>query len=222
MHIAITEDDCVRVKNLEYGPKPGTTAVCTFRYHEEKPGVLTVIFPGQAYYKDAPLMWYSAISAFEAGSDTLNLEYTFQARTADSSPVSLETSVEDLLLFLEGFLGEHPYRKLIFIAKSIGTDVVTRVCRRQFKEVEDFIFQTPLMNTIDFMNSARNMLVLVGEDDPIFGAEDIERIANHENLRLITFPEANHILEVEGNYRKSLEYLNKLASETYSFVRKRV
>ncbi len=209
----------MRIKSLEYGPETGLTAVCTFRYHDENPGVLSVIFPGQAYYKDAPLMWYSAISAFEAGSDTLSLEYTFQAAKANTKTVTLESSIEDMLKFLEDFLSEHQYGKLIFIAKSIGTDIVTRICSHKFREVGNFIFQTPLKHTIDFMNSAANMLVLVGEDDPLFDAQDIELVSNPGHLRLITFPEANHILEVEGNYRKSLEYLNKLASETYSFVR---
>lgn len=198
----------------------GRPAEYTYRHHEDRSDVLSVVFPGQGYYKDAPLMWYSSIPAFEAGSDVLNLEYGFQANRSAVTDSALEAAIGEITAFLQDFLGKHHYRKVIFISKSIGTYLVSRLCSNTFHTVQDHIFQTPLEPTVEFMRNTKNALVLVGENDPAFGVSDIEKIRNLGNLRLVTFPKANHVLEVVGDYSKSLEYLMNAASETFSFVEK--
>lgn len=196
----------------------GRPAEYTYRYHETVPDVLTVIFPGQAYFKDSPLMWYSALSAFEAGSDVLSVEYGFQSNRKDPTEDILELTNAEISEFLHSFLEEHHYEEVIFISKSIGTFLVSRLCKNSFKEVKKHILQTPLKPTIQFMNSTEKALVLVGDEDPAFGPEDRNQLKQGENIRLVLFPGANHIMEVSGNYRKSLEYLDTVASETFKFT----
>lgn len=208
----------MKIETVRYESNLGRPVEYTYRRHEEQSDILSVVFPGLAYYKDAPLMWYSAISAFEAGSDALNLEYGFQSNRSSATDSAIEETIREVSVSLHDFLKEHQYRKVIFISKSIGTYMVSKLCSDSFNTVQDHIFQTPLQPTVEFMQHTKNALVLVGENDPAFGASDMEKIRNLGNLRLVTFPEANHIMEVSGDYSKSLEYLVKVTSETFSFV----
>lgn len=206
------------VENPEYPSKLGRPVTYTLRRHEDSVNTLTVIFPGQAYFKDAPLMWYSALAAFEAGSDTLALEYDFQSNHTGVDGDSLNQTCEEVITSLEQFLDSRDYSKLIFISKSIGTLIVSRICENHFSQVVGHIFQTPLRPTVEFMRNSSRMLVLVGDRDPAFGHQDMARIQNLKNIALVTFSGADHLLEVKGNFARSLEYLEKVSRETFNFV----
>lgn len=195
----------MKIKTVLSSQGKGKRAQYTYRYHESPAGTLSVVFPGQAYFKDAPLMWYSAMAAFEAGSDVLSLEYGFQADRSEATGSAVEESMEEISAALQDFLKEHKYRDVIFISKSIGTYIVSRLCSDSFTTVRNHIFQTPLEPTVEFMQSTENILVLVGDSDPAFGADDMDKIRDRDNIRLVIYPGANHLLEVGGNYSKSLE-----------------
>ncbi len=196
----------------------GRPSLYTYRYHEEPSKVITLIFPGQGYLKDAPLMWYSAMAAYEAGSDTLSLEYAFQANRTNVTQANLEISASEIRDFLSNFLEENTYNEVIFLGKSIGTNIVSRICGGNFRNPKNYIFQTPLKSTLDFILSAENILVLVGDNDPAFDIDAIRIISNKNNIHAVVFPDANHLLEVEWDFKKSLHNLELATEETYSFV----
>ncbi len=212
----------MNIKTIQIDSSHGKPAEYTYRCHEKPAEILTVIFPGQAYYKDAPLLWYSAIPAYEAGSDVLSIEYGFHANRGGSTNSDIGETVEEISGALKNFLNKHRYRKVIFISKSIGTYIVSILCQKTFSNVKDHIFQTPLEPTVEFIQTTPNALVLVGDNDPAFGSGAMAKIRGRENVRLVSFPDANHVLEVAGNYARSLEYLTKVASETFGFIEEAV
>lgn len=210
----------MNIEHIEYPSRLGRPVRYTYRHHDKKSEVLTVIFPGLAYFSDAPLMWYSILPAYEAGSDVLSLEYDFQSNRVEPGQDSFDATVSEIESSLDGFLNQHEYRELVFISKSIGTLFVSKLCTGKFKEVKNHIFQTPLRPTIDFMKNAQNILVIVGDSDPAFVKEDISKIEGEDQIQLFVLSGADHLLEIKGNYLASIEHLRKVASETHTFIRK--
>lgn len=207
-------------ENIEVESKSGEFASYPYRWHPTGADSLAVIFPGQAYFKDSPLMWYSAVAAFQAGFDTLNIEYGFQANHTPVSGEVIETSAEEILTALEILQGKKSYGRIAFISKSIGTLISQRIPQVSGIKVNDFIFMTPLSQTVAFIRDAENMLVLVGTADPAFGASELAKISGLNNVSVVTFPDANHLLEIEGDYEMSLKYLKEASVACFNFCKK--
>lgn len=206
-------------ESIEVESKYGRSASYSYRWYSPDSDSLSVIFPGQAYFKNSPLMWYSAISAFQAGFDTLNIEYGFQANRASSSEDVISNSISEIVTALEGLQRKKNYRRIIFIAKSIGTLISQQFPEFSETEVNDFIFLTPLSQTVPFIRNAENMLVLVGTADPLFRETELTEISGLKNVSVVTFLEANHLLEVEGDYAKSLTYLKEASEACFNFCK---
>ncbi len=205
------------IENLNVESKLGRSASYPHRHHLEDKSSLAVLFPGLAYTKDSPLMWYSAIAAYEAGYDTLSIEYGFQANHVNATRDAIELSIEEAKTTLKALQKKKGYRHFIFISKSIGTVISQGIPEISGIQVNDFIFMTPLSQTVTFIKSAGRILVLVGTADPAFRDSDIEQITGLKNVSIVTFPDADHSLEVEGDYGKSLSYLKKATDSCFNF-----
>ncbi len=207
----------MNLQNIEVKSKLGKPASYTYRQHTRDSRTLAVIFPGQAYYKDSPLMWYSAISAFQAGLDTLSVEYGFHANRIATARNMLDTSIDEAASALGNLQKSKNYENVVFIAKSVGTVIAERIAREKIEGVRDFIFLTPLPQTVQFIRDAKNMLVVVGTSDPLFSEVDIAGISGMHNVSIVKLDGADHLLEVEGNYEKSLEYLRESMTACHNF-----
>lgn len=205
--------------NLEFGSKYGRPADYTYRTHTKGSRTITILLPGQAYYKDAPLMWYSAMAAFQAGSDTLSVEYGFQANRLQPDSAAVSTTAAELGDSLKEFLNKHPYEKVIMISKSIGTHFATRLSASGDIQVYRHVFLTPLRGTLDFMSKSQGLMAIVGEKDPLFGEDDIRSARAMGNVKTVTFPGADHLLQSENGYADSLDILKKVADLCHGFVR---
>ena len=208
----------MEIENLEFESKLGKPAIYTFRSHRGGSRFLTILLPGQAYYKDAPLMWYSALAAFQAGTDTLNVEYNFQANRNSPGKFTLGSTLVELRSSLESFLSNHEYETIIMISKSIGTHFASEMGKIGNQVIKRHIFLTPLKSTIEFMKDTPEMLVMVGEKDPLFGEEDVNKVRGIRNVLAITFPDADHLMEVRDDYNASLRILEQVARECGTFV----
>ncbi len=212
----------MNAEELEFKSKLGRPAVYTYRFHEDKTRNLVILLPGQAYYKDAPLMWYSAMAAFQAGADTLNVEYGFHANK-DLQPGSDEKStLEELRSALQNFLSTHQYETIIMISKSVGTHFASEIGKIGNHDIKRHIFLTPLKDTIAFMQRSQEILVMVGEKDPLFREDDIRTVKEMANVQLITFPEANHLMEVKDNYGASIKIIEQVAQNCEAFVSRHI
>ncbi len=208
----------MNVEELEFESRLGRPAAYTYRYHDKEKKNLVILLPGQAYYKDAPLMWYSAIAAYQAGADTLNVEYGFHANRNSSDRSTLGSTLEELRSSLESFLSNHSYETIIMISKSIGTHFASEIGKIGNHAIKRHIFLTPLKSTIEFMKETPEMLVMVGEKDPLFGEGDVDKVKGMRNVLIITFPDADHLMEVRDDYDGSLRILEQVAQQCEAFV----
>lgn len=94
---------------LEMTTRWGKSARFTYLKHSEGSEKLAVLFPGQAYNLDAPLMWYATKSAFAAGCDVLGVEYGFQANRSSIEQGDIPDVSAEVADSLEQFFHVTPY-----------------------------------------------------------------------------------------------------------------
>ncbi|GMA61731.1 hypothetical protein NZD89_18495 [Alicyclobacillus fastidiosus] len=197
----------------------GASASYKFFRHTEGSDRLAVLFPGHGYTLDAPVMWYVARAALEAGYDVLGVEYGFQANRAAVQADKIPTVAREVATGLERCLEGVSYGRYVFVAKSLGTDVARLTSSTVSFPVEGYIFLTPLPRTVPFIESSGSMLVLVGGYDPLFTDSDISRISALSHVTLQVFPEADHGLEIDGNVTQSLVTLQETTELCRDFLK---
>ncbi|WDL95692.1 alpha/beta family hydrolase [Alicyclobacillus sp. ALC3] len=170
---------------------------------------LAVVFPGAAYNLDAPLMWYAARAAFQAGCDVIGVEYGYQANRTDFDADDLGHLVDEVTGALENEARER-YSAIVFIGKSLGTVVQTEVSRKVSLPVRNHVFLTPVRRVVSFIRQSENALVVVGDADPLFGASEIAQISNSATVQLHVIAGGDHALETE-DYSDSIDVLKKVA-----------
>lgn len=170
---------------------------------------LAVIFPGRGYNLDAPLMWYSALAAYDSGCDVLGVEYGYQANRADFKVEEQSYLVDEIVSALENAVSGK-YSSVVFIGKSMGTIMQNEVLKSVSFSARNHVFLTPLRKVIPAIRQSENALLVVGDNDSLFGSSDITQVTNLSNVQLHVIPGADHGLET-NDYRVSIDILKTTA-----------
>jgi hypothetical protein len=185
--------------------------------HSPKSNSLVVLFPGADYSCDKPLLHYARKATLLQGCDVLSLEYgCFRSNN------TLSSNFQDLLVN-ESFeaikLAQYDsYDKVYFISKSLGTVVAGEISELIGYEKINNLFLTPTRDAIRYMLKSRCSIV-VGTKDKFFNKDDIDCVSTSlVNLHIIE--NAVHSLEIDDDYIKSLEILNKVTNICADFVSK--
>ncbi len=187
-----------------------------YRHHDPQVNKVVVMFPGQSYPVYAPLFWYLGELALQAGYDVLGLEYGFQRMKHTLQ--SVDALVDEVGERLEAFFAQHPYRHVTVVAKSLGTVVASQLGGILESANPDAIYLTPLPRAIEAMQRATRMLVAVGDQDPLFRADDVRQIEYLAKLDLMLVPGADHALEIPGSIPQSIDILGKLMNRCREFL----
>lgn len=187
-----------------------------YRRHDPEVNKLAILFPGQSYPVHAPLFWYLSELALLEGYDVLGLEYGFQRM--HHTLESVESLVSEVQERLEVFLAEHSYRHISVLAKSLGTVVASQLDSLLGKSDTDAIYLTPLPRAIQAIERAPRMLVAVGDQDPLFRADDVEKIEYLPKVELLLVPGADHALEIPGSASRSIQVLEAVTTRCHRFL----
>ncbi len=195
----------------------GIPAQYHYLTHSAVSSKLVVLFPGQGYTLDAPVMWYAARAAFDAGCDVIGVEYGYQANRAELDIDDLHYLAEEASETLNNVITEQ-YSSVVFIGKSLGTMVQTEILENVSFSVRSHVFLTPVPSVIPAIRDSKNALVVVGDSDSIFGESDIAQINNMSHVGLRVIPGANHGLETK-DYSSSIDILKQVAIWCGDFCR---
>lgn len=188
----------------------------TYRRHDPEVNKLAILFPGQSYPVQAPLFWYLSELALLEGYDVLSLEYGFQRM--HHTLESVESLVSEVEERLEAFLAEHPYRHISTVAKSLGTVVASQLDALLGSFNPDAIYLTPLPRAIKAIERAPRMLVVVGDQDPLFRSDDVAKIEYLPKVELLLVPGADHALEISGSISQSIQVLETVTTRCHRFL----
>lgn len=182
---------------------------------------LAVLFPGIGYTADKPLLYYSRRIAAAHGCDIKIMNYTGfppkvkgdKSRMEKSFDIALSQSLD--MLAGTDFAA---YDDILFIGKSIGTIVATKIASESpQKDRIRLVLYTPLRETFSF--SFARAIAFTGDDDPWVGKNQspIFGICEERKIPCSLIPYANHSLESPDAFADMKE-LYRIMKETERFM----
>ncbi|MGH2620673.1 MAG: hypothetical protein ACRDHG_08905, partial [Anaerolineales bacterium] len=106
----------------------GRPLVHKFYRHPEDAASLLVIFPGNHYGVDGPLLYYPAKLLGAQGWDTLAVSYGFQTAMREPFADGLESLVSECVTAITAAIEGRQYSRIGLIGKSLGAGVVAYLC----------------------------------------------------------------------------------------------
>ncbi|WP_143316098.1 alpha/beta hydrolase [Clostridium sp. HBUAS56017] len=163
---------------------------------DQESNILVIMFPGSGYINAKPLLYYSNKIALELGFDTLCLNYGFQVFNKDfnlDNDKEIEILVQESEKIIRNCLNKE-YKELIFIGKSLGTIVQSKLSKR-FKEYKQVhVYLTPVDKTLK--NSIKHScLAISGTKDKKINSSNIKKLEENEEVQLLKINGVGHSLE---------------------------
>jgi hypothetical protein len=174
---------------------------------------IAVLFPGQNYSCELPLLYYTGKSAYDAGHDLLILEYGYQSARQAFEEANVDKVIHECCHAINQVIDS--YKDVVFISKSLGTCIAGKTAELFTERTIKHLFLTPIGSTIPIIEKYGGFVVC-GTKDNLFHEDDIERIEAFSNTKVLRMKDANHALEV-NDLRQSLEILKTLVEESNRF-----
>ncbi|WP_340021117.1 hypothetical protein MHI24_19120 [Paenibacillus sp. FSL K6-1096] len=177
--------------------------------------VLAVVFPGQNYSAERPLLEYAGKLAREYGCDLLQLEYGYQSARVAFKREEIDIVAEECKIALASL---PDYEQLLFISKSMGTIIAGKVAADPaVGEKVSHLFLTPVPESLPFIRQSRGS-VIYGGSDPMFTGQYPAELSTMKQIRVYRIDDANHALEVES-VNESLAVLLVIINFYHEFFR---
>ncbi|SHE98175.1 alpha/beta family hydrolase [Clostridium fallax] len=187
------------------------------KFVDQNSDVLAVIIPGIGYTLDRSVMDYSRELVIEKGYDVLGIEFGFQVLRK-----SLDVKTEFNIMAKESgeVLNEvlnKKYKRIIFIGKSVGTEV-QNILGDNIKSIEIVhIYLTPVDRTVE-QGIKHNSLVITGSKDHLITRENVNKIRRDETVTLVEIEGADHSLNHSEGVMKSIETLQTTIKSELDFL----
>ncbi|AHF06000.1 alpha/beta hydrolase [Desulfitobacterium metallireducens] len=176
------------------------------KWIEQNSNILSVILPGENYTNEKPLMYYSRKIALELGLDVLSVDYGFQISHEDfEANTGIDIIVKESEQILKECLNKN-YKKIIFIGKSLGTIIQSKLSKEfvDYKQVHAYL--TPVDETFRTMMNYP-CLIITGTEDSKMNNLTMSALKNSKNIELVKVDGGNHRLECSDSL-KSIEMLS--------------
>ncbi|MCA1041978.1 alpha/beta hydrolase [Bacillus infantis] len=186
---------------------------------KETAGSLAIILPGAGYTAQAPLLHFCTGLFYSKGYDVLHLNYSFNRE--EQAVLSGEGLAEAVRLVIDDALKNKGYKQYFIVAKSIGTMALPYLLKDQSFQDAKAVWMTPLLQKEFVLNSmgddTHKGLCIIGDQDPFFTWERIERIKENPNLSIKVVEGGDHSLELSGDPIQSIDLLKDIISEVNQF-----
>jgi hypothetical protein len=180
---------------------------------------LAIILPGAGYTTQAPLLHFCTGLFYSKGYDVLHLNYSFNRE--EQAALSGEGLAEAVRHVIDDALKSKGYEQYYFVAKSIGTMALPYLLKDQSFQDAKAVWMTPLLQKEFVLNSMgadnHKGLCIIGDQDPFFTWERIERIKENPNLSIKVVEGGDHSLELSGDPIQSIDLLKNIISDIQHF-----
>lgn len=189
----------------------------TPEFIDNQSDVLAIILPGIAYTLDRGNLEYSSELALSLNYDVLKVEYGFQiTRKKFDIPSEFDILCKETLEEVKPFF-KNKYKKIVIIAKSIGT------CVQKYlnENIDGFNIVNVAISPIDktvSMGIDYRTFVVTGSSDPLLSQENKMKLEK-TNKSFICFENANHALNIANKPLASLNILAELIVNIDSYLK---
>lgn len=169
---------------------------------------IVVIFPGTNYSTDCPLLYYAGFKYEVKGYERVFVDYK---DTLKQQEKSIEDRIKELKETVLKELKKYnlaEYEDVVFIAKSLGTEIAGWVKEQLNIHVRN-IFLTPIIGTLPYIKGER-CIVIAGTNDRYLNADVLRDHCNREGVYLKQFLNVGHSLEYKDDVVKSIEIIREV------------
>lgn len=188
-----------------------------------EPAGLLLVFPGNHYGMDGPLLYYSCRAMQDAGWDTLAVGYGFQSAVQEPDEQTLPGLVAECTAALHAARSSHAYPRLALLGKSLGAGMVAYLCGTQAVLAEARIAcLTPALGSPFFdpllERASQPCMLAIGTADRYYDAQALERLQAARPLELVLIEGADHSMDVPGDLAASLKAVRQVVEAAVEFL----
>jgi dienelactone hydrolase len=209
--------------SLPLRTEDGRPLVHKYRRQAGQSAGLLLLFPGNLYGVDGPLLFYPSAFLFERGWDTLGLSYGFQSAMASATGETVMAALRESELAVADALAQRPYPRVGLIGKSLGASVVAHLCATtpQLSGARA-VYLTPLLGVplFDglFSQTSQSAFLAIGSADTFYDVDALRALDDNASLEVRVLEGADHSLVVPGDLPASLRVLERVCSEVVDFL----
>ena len=202
----------------------GRPLVHKFYRHPEAAEGLLVLFPGNHYGVDGPLLYYPGKLLGAQGWDTLAVSYGFQTAMREPFADGLESLITECVAAIGAAIEGRRYSRIGLIGKSLGAGVVAYLCAHRSELANArAAYLTPALGTpfFDpfFVQSSQPAFLAVGTHDRYYSAAVLERLQAQRPFELALFEGADHGLDIRGDLSASMDAAGRAINGLVAFIR---
>ncbi len=178
---------------------------------------IAILFPGQGYGKDKPLLYYARKLFLSKGYEVINLEYHDLPPAGKGDPEAGSRMAHVAYAQLEEQLKDtdlRSYDKVVLCGKSLGSILCT-IFEMYNKLGAKEIWFTPVEQNFEY--GGKGALAFIGNADPWSRFDKIKELADKKGTDLIVYEGCDHSLEC-GNVDKDIETLRDVMRRVEEFI----
>jgi hypothetical protein len=209
--------------NLDLKTVDGRPLIHKFYQQSEMVKGLLLIFPGNHYGVDGPLLYYPGELLRDQGWDTLAVSYGFQTAGKGPFEEGLDVLLDECRSAAKAALDVRDYPRVGLVGKSLGAAVVAQLCvgDQGFSEARAG-YLTPALGTpfFDplFIETSQSAFVAVGTADRFYSSEALEELRSKKPFELALVEGADHSMNVSGDLAASTESVRKVVEGLLTFL----
>ena len=186
---------------------------------------LAVLFPGQGYTCAMPLLYYPTRLLIASGVSVLWVEYNYTQKDAYpslSNQERLRWISHDASAAVQAARSHAPHTRCVLIGKSLGSFALAHLALNEpGLKTSAFVWLTPLLRNPfvqqAFTEAAPRSLLILGDADPHYDAEQLERARHASGAQVLLIPRANHSLEIPGDIPATLQAMQMALDAVSAF-----
>jgi hypothetical protein len=192
----------------------------------DQPKGLAIMFPGEGYTVQGPLLHYPTGMFLHEKFAVLHINYQYSSEIYnDLTDSEFDGALmTDSKKVIDEVLESTTYDSYCLAAKSIGTIPLSReLSREEFKEAK-VIWLTPLLKEDivygTMKDSQQPGICFIGDSDHHFIEERFTELSSNPHLQLHLIPGANHSLEQDFHVLASMDTHQTMMKAIETFIKK--
>ena len=209
--------------NLDLETADGRPLIHKFYRQPEAAEGLLVVYPGNHYGVDGPLLYYSCELLRDRGWDTLAVSYGFQTAGKEPFEDGLDALLAECRSAALTARADRDYPRLGLVGKSLGAAVVAQLCANEpeFKQARAG-YLTPALGTpfFDplFLETKQLAYVAIGTADRFYTPQALEDLHDKKAFELSLIEGADHSMNVSGDLEASTESVRQVVDGLVVFL----
>ncbi|MGE6375931.1 alpha/beta hydrolase [Peribacillus muralis] len=211
---------------VNQGKINGISKKVTYTHIDNGSPAVCFMFSGAGYTYEKPLFYYSTMNMLQNRFDVVHIHYSYESDIV-SQPLGdiTEVMVGDCNPVIADVCQKKEYQEIMFLGKSLGTIPIINGWMKDERYIHSkMILLTPLLKFDlifeGIMSSNHATHLVIGEKDPHFVDEKIQRIKTKTNISMYHAPNANHSLDIDPFHAsRSIKVLEGVMNGLTEFVK---